>query len=222
MTYRAICFDFDYTLGDCTDAIVAGFQHAFSVLGHPKPSRDAIRNTVGFMLEDAYSILTGINDPEEIEKFRPLFREVAITRQREEAFLFDGASELLLALHAQGIPLGIVSSKVSETIVYIMNRLNLGHTLNLVIGSSDVIHHKPHPEGLLSALNRMNVPPSHCLFCGDTIIDAETAQRAGVPFVAVLNGTTPAEAFLALPHVAICKDLWALSTFLGINIQNMT
>ena len=220
MTYRAICFDFDYTLGDCTDSIVAGFEHAFTQLGHPLPSRDAIRNTIGFMLEDAYSMLTGINDPDAVVKFRPLFREVAIDRQREEAVLFDGADELLLALHDQDIQLGIVSSKISETIVYIMNRLKLGHTLSLVIGSSDVKNHKPHPEGLLRAIDEMNVSPNEFLFCGDTIIDAEAAQRAGVSFVAVLNGTTPAEAFNAFPHVAICKDLRELGVLLGVNVQN--
>lgn len=37
--YRAICFDFDYTLGDSTDSIVGGFQYAFERMGpaHSRP-----------------------------------------------------------------------------------------------------------------------------------------------------------------------------------------
>ena len=31
--YRAVCFDFDYTLADATDSIVAGFQHGFTKMG---------------------------------------------------------------------------------------------------------------------------------------------------------------------------------------------
>ncbi len=39
MKYRAICFDFDYTLGDSTDSIVAGFQYGFTRLGWPAPDQ---------------------------------------------------------------------------------------------------------------------------------------------------------------------------------------
>ena len=57
MNYKAVLFDFDYTLGDATEAIVAGFTYAFREMGLPIPDRDSIRGTVGLMLEDAYTIL---------------------------------------------------------------------------------------------------------------------------------------------------------------------
>ena len=50
--YRAICFDFDYTLGDSTDSIVAGFQYGFARLGQPVPDRETVRGTVGYLLEE--------------------------------------------------------------------------------------------------------------------------------------------------------------------------
>lgn len=55
-------------------------------------------------------------------------------------------------------------------------------------------------------------------FCsaGDTVIDAETARRAGVDFCAVLNGTTPAEAFADFPHVHIAPDLADLLDWLKV------
>ena len=37
MVYPAVLFDFDYTLGDATDAIVAGFAAGFAALGLPEP-----------------------------------------------------------------------------------------------------------------------------------------------------------------------------------------
>ena len=49
--YRAICFDFDYTLGDSTDSIVAGFQYGFARLGQPVPDRETVRGTIGYLLE---------------------------------------------------------------------------------------------------------------------------------------------------------------------------
>ena len=59
MDYKAVIFDFDYTLGDATDAIFAGFRHGFSVMGYPEPDRETVRHTVGMLLEDAYTQLTG-------------------------------------------------------------------------------------------------------------------------------------------------------------------
>jgi phosphoglycolate phosphatase-like HAD superfamily hydrolase len=54
------------------------------------------------------------------------------------------------------------------------------------------------------------------LFCGDTVIDAATAQAGGCGFCAVLNGTTPREAFRAYPHVHIAEDLAGLQGWLGL------
>ena len=213
--YRAVCFDFDYTLGDSTDSIVAGFQYGFAQLGFPIPDRETVRGTIGYLLEDAYTLLTGDADPARQAQFRACFLEVARPRQREETTLFPGAAELLQSLHSQGIRLGIVSTKTGETIQYIMDRCHLGDTLEFIIGSYDVTHHKPHPEGILTALERMHGPPEQFLYCGDTVLDAEAAQRAGVDFAAVLNGTTPAESFSNWPHVYIAPDLYKLNDFLS-------
>ena len=95
--YRAICFDFDYTLGDSTDSIVAGFQYGFARLGQPVPDRETVRGTIGYLLEDAYELLTGDGDPDHKAQFRAYFLEVAKPRQREETTLFPGAAELLRA-----------------------------------------------------------------------------------------------------------------------------
>ena len=73
--YRAICFDFDYTLGDSTDSIVGGFQYAFGRMGLPIPDRDTVRGTVGYLLEDAYEMLTGDSDKEHRAQFRAYFLE---------------------------------------------------------------------------------------------------------------------------------------------------
>lgn len=214
--YKAVCFDFDYTLGDSTDSIVAGFAHAMTMLGYPVPDRETVRKTVGYMLEDAFTIISGDDSPENRAKFRPYFVEVALERQRRETTLFPGAVEVLRGLKERGVLCGIVSSKRGDTIQIIMNRYEVLDCLELVIGSEDVTSHKPDPQGLLWAMERLGVSREEILFCGDTVIDAETAKNAGCDFAAVLNGTTGAEAFDAWPHVYIAPDLYDLGKWLGI------
>ena len=214
--FQAVCFDFDYTLGDCTDSIVAGFHHGLTSLGWPAPEREAVRGTVGYLLEDSYTMLTGDGDPGRRAQFRALFTEVALERQRKETTLFPGAAELLRGLKGRGIKTAIVSTKRGDTIEIIMGRLGLGDTIGMVVGSADVKCHKPDPEGLLITMNKLGVQPEDTLFCGDTVLDAGAAQNAGTHFAAVLNGTTGAEAFAAFPCEHISPDLWDLAKWLGL------
>lgn len=214
--FQAVCFDFDYTLGDCTESIIAGFRHGLTVLGWPEPDREAVRATIGYLLEDAYTMLTGDKDPENRAKFRPLFLEVAQERQRREATLFPGAPELLRSLKAHGIKTAIVSTKKGDTLEIILDRYGLLSDLETVIGSADVHRPKPDPEGLLLAMERMGVTPENTLFCGDTVLDAGAAQNAGCHFAAVLNGTTPAGDFQEYDPDHIAADLFDLRAWLGV------
>lgn len=97
MDYKAVIFDFDYTLGDATDAIVAGFVQGFTAMGYPAPEREAVRRTVGMELEKAFTHLTGDGTPEAGARFRALFSEVARPIQQKGVPLCAGAKELLLA-----------------------------------------------------------------------------------------------------------------------------
>lgn len=214
--FQAVCFDFDYTLGDCTDSILAGFEHGLTRLGWPAPEREAVRSTVGYLLEDAYTMLTGDRDPARQAQFRLLFSEVAVERQRQETVLFPGAEELLRGLKRAGVKTAIVSTKRGDTIEIILERLGLADTVELVIGSADVKRHKPDPEGVLTALDRLGARPEDTLFCGDTVLDAGAAQNAGTHFAAVLNGTTPARDFERFPCDHISPDLWDLAKWLGV------
>lgn len=212
--YKAICFDFDYTLGDSTDSIVAGFQNGFRKLGLPEPDREAVRGTIGFLLEDAYTILSGDDSAERRALFRRYFIEVAMERQRKETKLFPYAAELLKMLKESEIKAGIVSTKRGDTIEIIMENHGLRDTLQVVIGSADVKKHKPDPQGLFLAMERLEVNAEEMLFCGDTVLDAGAAKNAGCDFAAVLNGTTAADAFAEYPCVHIAPNLEELANWL--------
>ena len=130
--------------------------------------------------------------------------------------MFPGAAELLRALHEARIPAAIVSTKRASTLREVLGARELLPLLASITGGEDVAHPKPHPEGLRNAIAALGLTPGEVLYCGDTVIDAEAAQRAGAPFCAVLNGTTPADAFDAFPRVHIAPDLVELRQWLGL------
>ena len=72
MDYKGILFDFDYTLGDATEAIHQAFVYALTTMGYPAPDRESVRHTIGMVVSDAYTLLTGDATTEGQEKLLPL------------------------------------------------------------------------------------------------------------------------------------------------------
>lgn len=224
MDYKGVFFDFDYTLGDSTRPITIGYQRGFAAMGWPEPTMEQVRPTIGMTLYDGYTALTGDADPERRQRFHREFQlavgelaeEVGNTVMVDDTAFFPGARELLTALNERDVKVAIVSTKLGPTIRQIFARDGMEHLLDAVVGGKDVQRHKPDPEGLNFTLNALGLAPEEVLFCGDTVIDAQTAQNGGAPFCAVLNGTTPAAAFRDYPCVHVAPDLDELARWLGL------
>ena len=79
-----------------------------------------------------------------------------------------------------------------------------------MVGGENVQTAKPSPEGVNFALEHLGSAPQETLYIGDSTIDAETAQNAGVDFAGVLNGMTTADELKAYPHRFIMENLSCL------------
>ena len=89
------------------------------------------------------------------------------------------------------------------------------HGFHVIIGGEDVKEHKPHPEGLFEAMARLECSPESVVYVGDSEVDAELAQRAGVPLVIVLSGVTPRERFENYKAIAVLDDISQLPELLS-------
>lgn len=207
MKYKAVIFDFDYTLADATPAIVECANHALASLGFAPADKESIRKTVGMTLSDAFAVFTGITDKELTGRFLDEFKTHADLIMTANTTLLPGAAETLAQLKNTGIKTGIVTSKLHYRIDEVLNRFNIPHLVDYIVGYEDVESPKPSPEGLLNAINHFGLDKSEVLYVGDSIIDAKTAQNAGVDFTAVTTGTTAADDFAKLPNVAVIGGL---------------
>ena len=210
----AVIFDFDYTLGDSTDGIVACANYALQSMGRPPQSVDAIRHTIGLSLTATYAALTDDLDNENAERFADAFRHKADDVMAASATLYDGALPLLRELHNKGIRTAVVTTKFGYRIRQILARFDASDLVDVIVGAEDVSAVKPDPEGLYTALHQLKVPASDVLYVGDSVVDAAAASAAGIPFIAVLTGTTAREAFKAYPHVHLSPDLWDIAQHL--------
>ncbi|MBN1977374.1 MAG: HAD-IA family hydrolase [Anaerolineae bacterium] len=209
--FRAIVFDFDYTLADSSRGAVACIDFALDELGLPAVSAEAAKRTIGLSLLDTFLELAGPQHAALAGEFARLFVKQADERMSDLTVLFESIPGTILELGVRGFSLGIVSTKFRYRIESVLRREGLLDAFAVIIGGEDVEKHKPDPVGLLAAIERLGGAPASTLYVGDSVTDAQTAERAGVPFVAVLSGVTPQEAFR---DYAPCEIVEGLSDLL--------
>lgn len=192
---QTILFDFDYTLADSSLGVIDCIGFALRELGFAPVSDDAACRTIGLTLPDTLAALVGPQPAAVSARFARLFVEQADRVMVDKTALFAGARETVARLQARGLVLGIVSTKYRRRIEITLGRDGLLTPFAVIVGGEDVSAHKPDPESLRCAMDRLGVAPTETLYVGDSLTDAEAAKRAGVPFAAVLSGTTPREAF---------------------------
>ena len=189
MNFKAVFFDFDYTLADGTEAIVAGFRYAFGRMGLPEPTEEAIRPTIGMVLEDEFTFLSGEADPARRAEFRQLYTEKAGPMHVSVTRLFPGALELLTALKRRGIPTGIVSTKKTATIRDVAEARGITPLLSSILGGDQVSAPKPDPEGLLASLTALGWNPTR--FCSAATPSSTGRPPGGLALTSARCSTAP-------------------------------
>ena len=215
MNRKAVLFDFDYTLADSSAGVIESFRYALQNLGVEMAAEDAIRRTIGLPLSESFRTLVDVSHWFHTDEFLRLFAVRADQVVADLTVLYEEVPRVVDLLISSEFSLGIVSTKFRRRIDEILHREGLAESFDIVVGGEDVVDHKPHPEGLLLAVQRVGCSPSEVLYVGDSVTDAETARRASVPFVAVLSGVTTVEEFGNFEPEAILNDLGELPGLVG-------
>src|SRR5512143_1787525 len=215
MNYRAVLFDFDYTLADSSRGIEDCINHALAQMGMPAVSARLASETVGLSLAETFCRLTGPATPEQCAEFSRHFIARADQVMVDSTALYDTARTVIPDLKQHGLAIGVLSTKYRRRITAVLQREGMGKYFDVIVGGEDVANHKPHPEGALKALEALGAAANEILYIGDSVVDAETARRAQIPFVAVLTGVTSKHAFTSYQPVAVIDSLMSVPQLLG-------
>ena len=207
MNYTTYLFDFDYTLADSSRGIVTCFRNVLTRHGYTEVTDDDIKRTIGKTLEDSFSILTGVTDAGQLAGFKAEYRKEADTHMTVNTVLFLETKSVLTALKDSGARIGIISTKYRFRIKELLDQHFPEDFMDIIVGGEDVKAAKPSPEGLLLAIKRLHVSKAETLYIGDSTVDAETAQAAGVDFAGVTHGVTTAKELEKYPHRKIMNTL---------------
>lgn len=209
--YRLFLFDFDLTLADGSEWIVACYQKMLHNHGFLNVTDEAARRTIGLTVENSIAQMTGIKDDAVLAELRAEYRGICRPQMAEHTRPFADALDFLTAAHAKGIQLGVVSTKQSFVIRKSLKIWGLEDSFSLVYGLEEVGEPKPSPMGILRAAEQLNVPTRQVLYFGDSLVDGEAAERAGVDFVGVAKGNHTIDELKQYAHTAVITDYSQLS-----------
>ena len=178
-----IIFDLDGTLINTIDDLGQACNHALAACGFPTHKIEdyprLVGNGINRLIERAL--------PEEHrneqtvlrlrEYFVPFYDEHNCDLTRP----YDGIPELLHTLKAEGHYLAVASNKYQAATEKIVAQL-FPDTFDVVLGERDGVARKPHPQIVYDILLDRS-DKSETLYIGDSLVDAETAQAAGVKLI---------------------------------------
>ena len=184
MRYPTVLFDLDGTLIDSGEIILSSFRHATqTVLAREIPD-EVLAAAVGG--SNIYEQMRAF-DEERAEELVRVYR-AHNEPLHDDLVAFEGIERVLDRLRAEGRQLGIVTAKRRKTVDLAFAILPLERYFDSVVTSEQTEHHKPHPEPVLTALDRLGSTPEEAAFVGDSPFDMGAGKAAGVFTVAVSWG----------------------------------
>lgn len=163
-------------------------------------TRDFAGNGVGLFVE-RMRIARGIPDSEHdriLAEFIRLYED-AVTLTR----VYPQVERTLQMLLDAGHVLGICTNKPVRPCRAVLAHLGLDRFFQTVWGGDSLSVRKPNPAPLVAAFDAL--PAAQDIFVGDSEIDAETATRAGVPFLLFSEGYRK-RPVAEIPHHAVFAD----------------
>jgi pyrophosphatase PpaX len=214
--YKVVLFDLDGTILNTNELIIESFLHTMQGETEREYKREDIIANFGRTLVDQLQEYTG---EKEVERYITKYREYNIRRHDDLIMEFPHVKEVLEALQQAGIVLGVVTSKIKRTSLMGLDRFKLTEHLSCVITVEDVDNPKPHPEGILKAVELLGADPASVLMVGDSQYDIEAAKQAGV-HVAGVTWTAKGEDYLRrLNPDYMLGDMRDLLTICGIEAR---
>ena len=183
MRYKTVIYDCDGVMFDSFEANVAFYDRIMAMVGKPPLDRGngelmrvlhtfANSEVLRYLFSDEATWNEALRAASRID-----YRDLVPFMRMEEGF-----RETLEELTPR-VNLAVCTNR-STSMDLVLESFDLAHFFRIVMTDAKVQNPKPHPDPLLKVLDHYGIAPGEALFVGDSEVDRQAAQAAGVPFVA--------------------------------------
>ena len=180
-TYSHVLFDLDGTLTDSAPGILASLRHAFDAEGLDLPTREVLLTAIGPPFELGLPLI-GVPTARVgavVEHYRGRYETVGLFENE----LYDGVVEMLDAIEAAGVVLGLATAKPEPSARRIVEHFGVADRFAVVAGATYEPGRRTKAEVISHALGELDVRGgSHVAMVGDRDHDILAARdaRAGI------------------------------------------
>jgi len=187
--FEAGIFDWDGTLADTRQVVVASFQKALSDV-NCKISDRFIERLIGIGSAETFREILRSSQTSFDEKLIKRLVKKKVQNEIEmsdKVKLFDGSLDLLRSLQGK-VKLGLASMNDQKVINHLLKTTNVHRFFGAILTADDIFKPKPDPEIFLNCALKLETIPERCVVFEDSIFGVEAAKKARMGCVAVLTG----------------------------------
>ncbi|MFT9487074.1 MAG: pyrophosphatase PpaX [Tepidibacillus sp.] len=182
MKYKTLLFDLDGTIINTNELIINSFLYTLEQFYPGKYTREVIIPHMGRPL---YEQMLQFGEEKTAQQMVEIYREHNVRTHDEMVMEFPHVKEVLALLKQEGATLGIVTTKMKNTVMMGLKLFGLDVLMDTIVTYEDTELHKPAPEPVLLAMERLSADPKTTLMVGDSQYDLQAAQNAGITSVGV-------------------------------------
>lgn len=198
--YKACIFDLDGTLTDTLESLVYSVNATLNELHLSDITSEQCKSFVGsgarFLIERALQA-SGDKELVHIEEAMLVYGRIFKENCTYHVAPYEGIVDMLKVLKAEGVKLAVLSNKPHlQTVDVVASFFETG-TFTHVQGQQEGIPRKPDPTAACMIAEKLCVDPSECVYVGDSDVDMQTGNAAGMETVGVTWGFRPKELLIA-------------------------
>ena len=191
---KLFIFDLDGTLVDTAPDFKNSINYMLNELNESEVSLEEIRNWVGYGARELIR-RTVVNkniphDKRRIEEMLKIFLLHYTHNIDDDSVLFNNVKNVLEFLKNNGIKLAVCTNKMERLSNILLEKLNVLHMFDYLVGGDSLSKSKPDPFPLLNICEKLNTEISNSIMIGDSITDLNAGKGAGMPVVLVSYGYT--------------------------------
>ena len=191
---KLFIFDLDGTLVDTAPDFKNSINYMLNELNESEVSLEEIRNWVGYgareLIRRTVVDKNIPHDEKRIEEMLKIFLLHYTHNIDDDSVLFNNVRNVLEFLKDNGIKLAVCTNKMERLSNILLEKLNVLHMFDYLVGGDSLSKSKPDPFPLLNICEKLNTEISDSIMIGDSVTDLNAGKGAGMPVVLVSYGYT--------------------------------